>query len=90
MALAPTNTLVGNPTAQKQIINSGGLSLIKGLQNAYNDLVHNKGMVSQVDKRPFKLGENVATSKGSVVYRDEMMEVIRYAPTTDEVYAIRS
>ncbi|WP_301749269.1 alpha/beta hydrolase [uncultured Erythrobacter sp.] len=86
--LAPTNTLVGNPTAQKQIINSGGLSLIKGLQNAYNDLVHNKGMVSQVDKRPFKLGENVATSKGSVVYRDEIMEVLQYAPTTDEVYEI--
>ncbi|QDH34686.1 alpha/beta fold hydrolase [Porphyrobacter sp. YT40] len=86
--LAPTNSLVGNPTAQKQIINSGGLSLIKGLQNAYNDLVHNKGMVSQVDKRPFKLGENIATSKGAVVYRDEIMEVLQYAPTTDEVYEI--
>ena len=86
--LAPTNSLVGNPTAQKQIINSGGLSLIKGLQNAYNDLVHNKGMVSQVDKRPFKIGENIATSKGNVVYRDEIMELLHYAPTTDEVYEI--
>ncbi len=87
-SIAPTNTLAGNPIAQKQIINSGGLSLIKGLQNAYNDIVHNKGMVSQVDKRPFKLGENVATSKGNVVLRTEMMELIHYAPTTDEVYAI--
>jgi polyhydroxyalkanoate synthase subunit PhaC len=86
--LAPTNTLIGNPTAQKQVINSGGLSLIKGLQNAYNDLVHNKGMVSQVDKRPFKLGENVATSKGNVVYRDEIMELLQYAPSTNEVYEI--
>lgn len=86
--LAPTNSLIGNPTAQKQIINSGGLSLIKGLQNAYNDLVHNKGMVSQVDKRPFKIGENIATSKGNVVYRDEIMEVLHYAPTTEEVYEI--
>ena len=51
-------------------------------------MVHNNGMVSQVDKRPFKLGENVATSKGAVVYRNEMMELIQYAPTTDEVYAI--
>ncbi len=84
--IAPTNTLIGNPTAQKRVIDSGGLSLIKGLQNAYNDLVHNKGMVSQVDKRPFKLGENVATSKGAVVLRTEMMELIHYAPTTDEVY----
>ncbi len=86
--LAPTNTLAGNPTAQKQLINSGGLSLIKGLQNAYNDVVNNKGMVSQVDKRPFKLGHNIATSKGNVVHRTEMMELIQYAPTTDEVYAI--
>lgn len=87
-SLAPTNTLIGNPTAQKRVIDSGGLSLIKGLQNAYNDIVHNKGMVSQVDKRPFKLGENVATSKGSVVLRTEMMELVHYAPTTDEVHEI--
>ncbi|MEM6827625.1 MAG: alpha/beta fold hydrolase [Pseudomonadota bacterium] len=86
--IAPTNTLAGNPMAQKQIINSGGLSLIKGLQNAYTDLTKNKGMVSQVDKRPFKLGENVATSKGNVVHRTEMYELIQYAPTTDEVYEI--
>jgi polyhydroxyalkanoate synthase len=51
-------------------------------------MVNNQGMVSQVDKRPFKLGENVAASKGSVVYRDEMMEVIHYAPATAEVHAI--
>ena len=87
-ALAPTNTLWGNPTAQKRLVDSGGMSLIKGLKNAYNDMVHNKGMVSQVDKRPFKIGENVATSKGSVVLRTEMMELIQYAPTTDEVYEI--
>ncbi|MDP3905742.1 alpha/beta hydrolase [Novosphingobium sp.] len=86
--LAPTNTLAGNPTAQKRLIDSGGLSVIKGLKNAYNDIVHNKGMVSQVDKKPFRLGENIATSKGSVVYRDAMMEVIHYAPTTEQVYAI--
>ena len=86
--IAPTNTLAGNPMAQKQIINSGGLSLIKGLQNAYTDLTKNKGMVSQVDKRPITLGEHVATSKGRVVQRTEMYELIQYAPTTDEVYEI--
>ncbi len=86
--LAPTNTLAGNPTAQKRLIDSGGLSLIKGLKNAYDDMVNNKGMVSQVDKRPFKLGENIATSKGSVVMRTEMFELVHYAPTTDEVYEV--
>ncbi|MEQ1541629.1 MAG: alpha/beta fold hydrolase [Novosphingobium sp.] len=87
-SLAPTNTLIGNPSAQKRLIDSGGLSLIKGLKNAYNDIVHNQGMVSQVNKKPFTLGENIATSKGSVVYRNAMMELIQYAPSTDEVYAI--
>jgi polyhydroxyalkanoate synthase subunit PhaC len=87
-SLAPTNTLAGNPTAQKRLIDSGGMSLMKGLKNAYTDMVHNKGLVSQVDKRPFKIGENIATSKGAVVLRTPMMELIHYAPTTDEVYAV--
>ena len=87
-ALAPTNSLIGNPTAQKRLVDSGGLSLVKGLKNAYNDMVHNDMMVSQVNKKPFKLGENIATSKGSVVYRDERFELVQYAPTTDTIYAI--
>ena len=87
-SIAPTNTLIGNPAAQKMAITSGGLSLVKGLKNAYDDMVHNKGMVSQVDKKPFKIGENIATSKGAVVLRTEMFELVQYAPTTDEVHAI--
>lgn len=87
-ALAPTNSLIGNPTAQKRLVDSGGLSLIKGLKNAYNDMVHNDMMVSQVNKTPFKIGENLATSRGAVVFRNEMMELIQYAPTTDKVHTI--
>ena len=87
-SLAPTNTLIGNPSAQKMAITSGGLSLLKGLRNAYDDMVNNKGMVSQVDKKPFKLGENIATSKGDVVLRTDMMELVHYAPATDEVFEI--
>jgi polyhydroxyalkanoate synthase len=87
-SLAPTNTLAGNPTAQKRLIDSGGMSLMKGLKNAYTDMVHNKGMVSQVDKRPFTIGENVATSRGAVVLRTDMMELIHYAPTTTEVHTV--
>jgi polyhydroxyalkanoate synthase subunit PhaC len=87
-ALAPTNSLIGNPTAQKRLVDSGGLSLIKGLKNAYNDMVHNDMMVSQVNKAPFKIGENLALSAGNVVYRDDMMEVVQYAPTSDTVHAI--
>ena len=86
-SIAPTNTLAGNPTAQKRAIDSGGLSLIKGLKNAYQDMTQNKGMVSQVDKRPFELGKNIATSPGAVVHRTEMFELVQYAPSTEQVYA---
>jgi polyhydroxyalkanoate synthase len=87
-ALAPTNSLIGNPTAQKRLVDSGGLSLIKGLKNAYEDMVNNDMMVSQVNKKPFKLGENIATTPGKVVHREDMFELIQYAPATEEVYAI--
>ncbi len=87
-ALAPTNTLVGNPSALKKALDTGGGSLLRGLKNAYEDIAHNDGIVSQVDKRPFKIGENVACSKGAVVYRTELMELIQYAPTTEQVHAM--
>ena len=85
-ALAPTNTLIGNPAATKRVVDSGGLSLLKGMKNLYDDLTKNGGLPSQVDKRPFKVGENLAVSKGSVVWKNEMLELIQYAPTTDKVY----
>jgi len=87
-SLAPTNTLLGNPAAMKKLYETGGQSLIKGLKNAYNDVRYNGGMPSQVDGRPFKIGENIATSKGAVVYKTEMLELIQYQPLTEQVYKI--
>ena len=87
-ALAPTNTLLGNPTAMKRLFETGGASLARGLKNAYDDLRNNGGMPSQVDGRPFKIGENVANSKGAVVFKNEMLEVIQYQPKTEQVYKI--
>ena len=87
-SLAPTNTLAGNPSAIKKAVETGGGSLIRGLKNAYNDMVHNDGIVSQVDSRPFKIGENIATSPGAVIYRNEIMELIQYQPSTEQVHEI--
>lgn len=87
-SLAPTNSFVGNPAAIKRLYETGGLSLIKGLKNAYNDIRHNGGMPSQVDGRPFRVGENLATTPGAVVFKNEMMELIQYKPTTVEVYEL--
>lgn len=87
-SLSPSNTLIGNPSAIKRAYDTGGGSLLKGLKNAYDDLTKNDGIVSQVDKRPFKVGENLATSPGAVIHRTEMMELIQYQPTTAEVREI--
>ena len=84
-SVSPTNSLIGNPSALKKAFETGGVSLIRGLKNAYEDITKNDGIVSQVDKRPFKVGGNLATAKGAVVHRTEMMELIQYAPTTDQV-----
>ena len=87
-SIAPTNTLAGNPSAIKKAMETGGVSLIKGLRNAYNDIAHNDGIVSQVDSSLFKLGENISISPGSVIHKTEIMELIQYAPTRDKVHAV--
>ncbi|GLQ21890.1 alpha/beta fold hydrolase [Algimonas porphyrae] len=84
--LAPTNSLIGNPAAMKKLYETGGMSLVNGLKNAYEDLRKNGGMPSQVDGRPFKVGENVANTPGAVVYKTEMLELIQYKPQTDDVH----
>ena len=86
-SISPTNALIGNPSAIKKAFETGGGSLIKGLQHAYDDMTKNDGIVSQVDKRPFKVGVNLATSPGDVVHRTDMMELIQYAPATETVHA---
>lgn len=85
-SLAPTNTLAGNPAALKKAAETGGASLIRGLKNAYDDIVNNDMLVSQVDKRPFKIGENIACTPGAVIYRTELMELIHYKPATENVH----
>jgi polyhydroxyalkanoate synthase len=62
-ALAPSNTLV-NPVAMRQIIDTGGESLIRGAQNFVDDLVNNGGLPASVDKSKFQVGKNLATAKG--------------------------
>lgn len=85
-SLSPTNAFALNPAALKQVIETGGQSIVQGVQNFVHDRKHNNGMPSQVDKTAFTLGENLATTKGAVVFRNEMLELIQYAPTTDKVH----
>ncbi len=84
-ALAPTNTLPGNPAALKKAIDTGGGSVVRGLRNMLGDLRHNGGMPTQTDRSAFTVGEDLGVTPGQVVYRDEVMELIQYAPSTPTV-----
>jgi polyhydroxyalkanoate synthase len=87
-ALSPTNTLAGNPTALKHALDTGGMSLLRGGRNLVADLKHNRGMPRQVDSSPFRVGENVGATPGEVVFRNDVVEIIQYAPTTPTVRTV--
>ena len=86
-ALAPTNFLAGNPAALKRAFETGGRSLLKGAATFVDDMINNDGRPRQVDSSGFTLGENLAATPGKIVYRNELMELIQYAPQTDQVHA---
>jgi len=86
--MSPTNFLGTNPDALERAVETEGESLVKGLENLVADLEANQGemVVRLVDENAFELGENIATTPGEVVYRNRMMELIQYAPATEQVY----
>jgi polyhydroxyalkanoate synthase subunit PhaC len=84
-AASPTNNPMSNPAAVRQFLDTGGESLWRGFKNYLSDLVENGGLPAQVDKAPFKLGVNIATTPGAVVFRDEVLEVIQYKATATKV-----
>jgi polyhydroxyalkanoate synthase len=85
-AVAPTNAIFTNPAAVRKLLDTGGQSLWRGLKNYLDDLTKNRGMPSMVDTSAFKVGENLATTPGSVVFRNELLELIQYTPTTPKVW----
>jgi polyhydroxyalkanoate synthase len=85
---APNNFLGTNPTALAKAAETEGQSLVDGLENLVRDIEANEGelLVTLADKSAFKVGENLGTSKGSVVFRNRMFELIQYAPQTETVH----
>ena len=86
-ALAPSNMLLVNPTALRQIVDTGGESLIRGASNFVNDLVNNGGLPASVDKSKFQVGKNLATAEGACVLRSEIAELLQFKPQSAEVYS---
>jgi polyhydroxyalkanoate synthase subunit PhaC len=84
-AVAPTNAMLTNPAAVRKFVDSGGQSVWSGLKNYFDDLTKNGGMPSMVDQSAFKVGETLATTPGGVVFRNELLELIQYTPTTPNV-----
>jgi polyhydroxyalkanoate synthase subunit PhaC len=84
-ALSPSNYLATNPQSIKRAMETGGDSLASGVKNLLEDL--GKGRISMTDEQAFEVGRNLATTPGSVVFENELIQVIQYHPLTGTVGA---
>jgi polyhydroxyalkanoate synthase len=86
-AFAPTNFPLTNPDVLKATLASNGDNLVKGLDNLLADIERGHGELSiRQSADGFTIGENIATTPGKVVFRNRIMELLQYSPTTDEVH----
>jgi polyhydroxyalkanoate synthase subunit PhaC len=88
-SLSPTNFLGTNPQALRAFIESGGESVLAGLRLAREDIRKGNGKlyITQTDETPFEIGANIATAPGEVVFRNDLIELIQYAPTQAQAYS---
>jgi polyhydroxyalkanoate synthase len=83
-AMSPANFMALNPEAQKKALDTKGESVAQGMRQMWDDL--RKGSVSQTDESSFEVGRNVATSEGSVVFENDLFQLIEYKPLTPKVH----
>lgn len=83
-AAAPSNYLMTNPEALKAALESRGETLQEGMKNLMADM--EKGRISMTDEGAFEVGRNIATTKGSVVFENDLLQLIQYDPVTPKVH----
>ena len=86
-AMSPSNFALTNPQVLRETAHSGGQNLLKGLNNLLGDIERGSGdlHISMTDANAFKVGVNVATTPGKVVFQNDLMQLIQYEPMTKEV-----
>jgi len=84
-SMSPANFAATNPEVLKAAIETQGESTRMGIANLLEDL--QRGRISVTDESAFEVGRNVAVSKGSVVFENELFQLIQYAPLTEKVAA---
>ena len=89
-AFSPSNFLISNPAALKEAMRTRGESLVRGAEQFAADLQRGDGelAISQTDAGRFTVGENVATAPGKVVFENELLQLLQFDPTTDQVHEI--
>ena len=89
-ALSPSNFLASNPEALKEALSTRGESLVRGMENFAGDLARGGGQlaISQTDYDQFEIGVNVATAPGKVVFQNEIIQLIQFSPSTEQVHEI--
>ena len=87
-ALSPSNFVATNPELMRTTLAESGENLVRGLKMLAEDIQAGHGTlrIRQSDTRAFKLGVNLAATPGKVIFRNELIELIQYEPTTTEVY----
>ncbi|MEO1089838.1 MAG: class I poly(R)-hydroxyalkanoic acid synthase [Pseudomonadota bacterium] len=87
-AMAPSNFPLTNPEVLRKASDTDGRSLLDGLERFLDDLERGDGhlRIRMTDEAKFSLGHNIATTPGQVVFRNDLIELIQYAPTTPSVY----
>ncbi len=86
-ALAPSNFVLTNPAVLRKAKETGGQNLLDGLQHLLDDLERGRGRlkISMADEQAFEVGRNVATSPGKVIFQNELIQLLQYAPSTEQV-----